>query len=160
VTFQVDESPCAADFTLPSKVVVPSHCHLLAFISDHSQIMDARLGDKATWTGTGTQIPYTCQKNPTKVSVIASSEEDSCLLLRVITRVCRNSGVESSLDAITACNNYAVPPGFDELVVEDNIPLRMHGLAVAMCHECSTGNTVTTLHRRKFLECPRKLDGN
>jgi hypothetical protein len=57
------------------------------------------------------------------------------------------------LYAVTAGDDYAMLPGFNELVIKNDFPLGMYDFAMAVCHERSTRSTVASaLLSGEFLE--------
>ena len=79
-------------------------------------------------------------------------------LLRVVCRICENSGIKSMLDTIRTLYDNPVCPGFYEFVIKENLPLFMKKLSEAMGHErFARRSTASGLCASKFLEAAGKL---
>ena len=56
------------------------------------------------------------------------------VLLRIVSRIGKNTWVKSTFDPITALNYDAMLVGLDELVIEEYIPLCVGQFAMAVNH--------------------------
>ena len=58
-----------------------------------------------------------------------------CLLLRIISRVCENSGIKSAPNSVAAFDHNTVVGCFQKFIVEEYHPLRMHDFSTTMNHQ-------------------------
>jgi hypothetical protein len=57
------------------------------------------------------------------------------VLFRVISGICKYSGIKSSIGLVTAADDYTVLPSLYKIVIQNNFPLFMEELSVAVSHE-------------------------
>jgi hypothetical protein len=57
------------------------------------------------------------------------------LLFRIIGRIGKKSGIDTSLNSINALNDNSVDVGMDEIVIKNFAPDSMHEFTAAVCHD-------------------------
>jgi hypothetical protein len=57
------------------------------------------------------------------------------VLFRVISRICKYSGIKSSIGPVAAADDYTVLPSLYKIVIQNNFPLLMEELSVTVSHE-------------------------
>src|ERR1700729_1941687 len=80
-----------------------------------------------------------------------------CLLLGIICRICEDSRIESSRKPVTTFDHNTVAIGFQELVVKEYRPLRMHDFSTAMSHQGFDGAIGSHVLSGEVLKCVWEL---